>query len=86
VGLISGIVLLPVAPVRGVLWVADKITEEVNRRYYGEGAIVSELRRVEQARQSGDLSEEEAAEREEELLQRRLGGAGAPQPKAAGHG
>ena len=85
-GLISAIVLLPVAPVRGVFWVADKITEEANRRYYGEGAIVSELRRVDEARRSGELTEEEAAAREEQLLQRRLGGARAPQPKVAGHG
>jgi hypothetical protein len=75
VGLISAIVLLPVAPVRGVFWVAGKITDEANRRYYSEGAIVSELRRVEDMRRSGQLSEEEAAAREEELLQRRLQGA-----------
>jgi hypothetical protein len=81
--LISGILLLPVAPVRGVLWVAEKINDEVNRRYYGEGAIVSELRRVEEARRSGAIDEKEAAAREEELLQRRLSG---PRPKMAGHG
>lgn len=85
-GLISGIVLLPVAPVRGVVWVAGQITEEVNRRYYGEGAIVSELRRVDDARRSGRLDEDQAAAREEELLQRRLSGTAASRPKAAGHG
>ena len=82
-GLISALVLLPVAPVRGVLWVAEQITEEVNRRYYGEGAIVKELRQVEQAREAGELDEEEAAAREEELLQRRLTG---PAGAGAGHG
>jgi hypothetical protein len=86
VGLISGIVLLPAAPVRGVIWVAGKITDEVNRRHYGEAAIVSELRRVDDARRSGELDEEEAAAREEELLQRRLDGVAASQPKAAGRG
>jgi hypothetical protein len=79
--LITGLVLLPVAPVRGVLWVAQKITDEVNQRYYGEGAIVKELRQVDEARRSGQLSEEEAARREEELLQRRLSG-----PAGARHG
>ena len=77
-GLISGILLLPVAPVRGVLWVAEQITEEVNRRYYGEGAIVKELREVDEARRSGALTEEEAAKREEALLERRMAGGGAP--------
>jgi hypothetical protein len=73
VGLISSIVLLPLTPVKGVLWVAEKINDEVNRRYYSEGAIVSELRRVDELRKSGELDEETAAAREEELLQRRLG-------------
>jgi hypothetical protein len=75
VGLITGLLLLPVAPVRGVLWVAEQINEEVNRRYYGEGAIVKELRAVDDARRSGAISEEEAARREEELLERRLAAA-----------
>jgi hypothetical protein len=75
VGLISALVLLPIAPVKGVFWVAGKITDEANRRYYSEGAIVSEMRRVEELRRSGELSEEEAAAREEQLLQRRLEGA-----------
>jgi len=85
-GLISALVLLPVAPVRGVLWVAEQITEEVNRQYSGEAAIVKQLRQVQQARESGSLSEEEAAAREEELIERRLAGAGGARPKAAGHG
>jgi hypothetical protein len=76
-GLITGVLLLPVAPVRGVLWVAEQITEEVNRRYYSEGAIVKELRAVEDARRSGELDEAEAAKREEALLERRLTGGGA---------
>jgi gas vesicle protein GvpG len=86
VGLISGLVLLPVAPVRGVLWVAEKITEEVDRKYYGEGAIVKELRKVDQARRSGELDADEAAKREEELIQRRLSGVGRASPRVGGHG
>ena len=85
-GLITALLLLPVAPVRGVLWVAEKVTDEVNRQYYGEGAVVKELRKVEQARQSGELDEEEAAEREEELLQRRLAAGAGARPKAGRHG
>jgi hypothetical protein len=72
VGLISALVLLPVAPVRGVLWVAEQITEEVNRQYRGQGAIVKQLRAVDDARAAGKLTEEQAAEREQELLERRL--------------
>jgi Gas vesicle protein G len=78
VGLITGVLLLPLAPVRGVFWVAEQINEEVNRRYYGEGAIVKELREVDEARRSGALTEQEAAKREEALLERRMSGGGAP--------
>jgi hypothetical protein len=85
VGLITGVLLLPLAPMRGVLWVAEQITEEVNRRYYGEGAIVKELRAVEDARRSGALDEAEAANREEALLERRMAG-GAAQPGGSGDG
>jgi hypothetical protein len=83
--LITALVLLPVAPARGVLWVAQKITDEVNRQYYGGGAIVKELRQVDEARRSGELDEEEAKEREEQLLERRIAGAAAPR-EASPHG
>jgi 23S rRNA A2030 N6-methylase RlmJ len=78
VGLITGLLTLPVAPVRGVLWVAQQITDEVNRQYYGEGAIAKELRRVDDARKSGELDEEEAARREQELIDRRIAAAAGP--------
>jgi hypothetical protein len=84
VGLITGVLLLPLAPMRGVLWVAEQITEEVNRRYYGEGAIVKELRAVDDARRSGAIDEEEAARREEELLERRMAAAGAQRGGSGG--
>lgn len=74
--LLVSLLMLPVAPVRGVLWVAERLQDEVNRQYYGEGAIVRELRQVDEARKSGQLNEEEAAQREEELLQRRLSATG----------
>ena len=85
-GLITGLVLLPAAPVRGVLWVAEKITEEANRQYSGEGAIVKQLREVDEARRSGNLSEEQAAAREEELIQRRIARTRGPRPARVGHG
>jgi Gas vesicle protein G len=86
VNLLVSLLLLPVAPVRGVFWVAEQIQDEVNRQYYGEGAIVKDLRQVDEARASGQLTDEEAAEREEELLQRRLSAPAGADSKAAPHG
>jgi gas vesicle protein GvpG len=86
VGLITGLLTLPVAPVRGVLWVAEKITDEVNRQYYGEGAIAKQLRQVDDARKSGQIDEEEAARREQELIDRRIAAASAPGVGGGGRG
>lgn len=85
-GLITGLVTLPVAPVKGVLWVAEKITDEVNRQYYGEGAIAKQLRQVDDARKSGQITEEEAARREQELIDRRIAAAGGAASGGAGRG
>jgi hypothetical protein len=86
VGLITGLLTLPVAPVRGVLWVAQQITDEVNRQYYGEGAIAKELRQADDARKAGLLDEEEAARREQELIDRRIAAAAGPAAGGGGSG
>jgi gas vesicle protein GvpG len=71
-GLIKEIVLLPVAPFRGTLWVAERIADQVEQERYGDGAVVEQLDRLEEAKQSGELDEREAAEREEEILEEQL--------------
>ena len=85
-GLITGLLLLPVAPVRGVLWIAEKITDEVTRQYYGEGAIAKQLRQVDDARKSGQIDEEEAARREQELIDRRIAAVAGAAGGAGGRG
>jgi len=69
-GLIKELVLLPVAPVRGVAWVAERIAEQVEQEQ--SASRVHELEALEEARRRGDISEEEAAEREERILQQAL--------------
>jgi Gas vesicle protein G len=70
VGLITGLLTLPLAPVRGVVWLAEQIQEYAEEQYYDPANIRDELERVEEARRSGELSEEECAEWENELLRR----------------
>ena len=74
-GLITGLLLLPVAPVRGVVWVADRIAEQVEAE---RGGMAEELARIEDAKERGDLDPQVAAEREEELLEQRLRARPAP--------
>lgn len=73
-GLISGLLTLPIAPVRGVVWLAEQILDQAEEQYYDPTRIRAQLERVDQARRSGELSEEECAALEDELLQRLMEG------------
>jgi Gas vesicle protein G len=69
-GLLTGLLGLPLAPVRGVVWLAEQIREQAEEQYYDPARIRAELERIDEARRSGELTEDECAERENELLQR----------------
>lgn len=69
-GLFSGIFMAPFAPIKGTVWVAEKIKDEAERQYYDPGAIRRQLEDVAQARKDGQLSDEEATALEKELVQR----------------
>ena len=78
-GLISGLLTLPLAPVRGTVWLAERIQEQAERELYDESAIRAGLLEIEQARATGELDERELDEAEDVLIARlmeirRLGG------------
>jgi Gas vesicle protein G len=70
VGLLTGLLTLPLAPVRGVVWLAEQIQDYAEEQYYDPVRIRAELEQVEEARQSGELTEEECVDWENELLGR----------------
>jgi Gas vesicle protein G len=74
VGLLTGLLGLPLAPVRGVVWLAEQIRDQAEEQYYDPVRIRAELDRVDEARRTGELSEQECAELEDELLQRLMAG------------
>ena len=69
-GLLTGLLGLPLAPVRGVVWLAEQIRQQAEDQYYDPARIRAQLERIDEARRAGELSEEECAELENELLQR----------------
>lgn len=69
-GLISGLLTLPLAPVRGVVWVAEQVTEEAERQLYDEERIRAELLQLELEAEEGRLGEEERERMEDELFER----------------
>jgi hypothetical protein len=69
VGLIKELVLAPLAPLRFTGWVAEQIADEADREQFSAGAGVQQLEELERARERGEISEEEAAEREGEIIE-----------------
>jgi hypothetical protein len=69
-GLITGLLTLPLAPVRGVAWVADKLVAVAEEQFYDADAIYAELRELAADLEEGRISEEEFDRAEDVLLQR----------------
>ncbi len=69
-GLITGLLTLPLAPVRGVAWVAGQLTSVAERQFYDPEAIYAELRELSAELDAGRITEEEFDRAEDELLQR----------------
>jgi len=69
-GLITGLLTLPLAPVRGTVWLAERIQEQAENEHYDESAIRTGLMELEEARESGELSDEEIDAAENRLLER----------------
>jgi hypothetical protein len=70
VGLIGGLLSLPLAPVRGTVWLAERVQEQAEDELYDEGAIRTGLIELEAARESGELAEDEIEAAESALLER----------------
>ena len=68
-GLITTLLTLPLAPVRGVAWIGEVIEEEAERQLYDEDAIRRELAELQWAEED-EISPEEREAREEDLLER----------------
>jgi hypothetical protein len=71
-GVIKGLALVPLAPLRLTLWVSEKVAEETEREHYSQGAVVAQLREAEAAAQRGEISEQEARERQGRIIASRM--------------
>ena len=73
-GLITGILGLPLAPLRGTVAVAEQIRQQAERDFYDPTAIRAQLEEIERQRASGELSDDEATAWEDELVERLMAG------------
>lgn len=75
-GLITGLLTLPLAPVRGTVWLAERIQEQADLELYDESALREGLIELEAAREAGELSDEEIDDAENALLERLMASRG----------
>jgi Gas vesicle protein G len=69
-GLFTGLLTLPLAPVRGVVWIAEQVMEEMERELYDEDSIRRELVQLDLDFEDGLIDEGERKVREDALLER----------------
>jgi hypothetical protein len=70
VGLFTGLLLLPLAPLRGTIWIAERLAEYAERELDDEATVRRLLAEAELAFEAGELSEAEYEAIEDELLER----------------
>jgi len=70
VGLLTGLLLLPLAPVRGTVWLAEKLAEQAALEQDEGVAVRKLLVEVELALDRGELTVEEFEQIEDDLLER----------------
>ena len=67
-GLLRALALLPLAPVQGVVWVADRLAAEAERQLHDEGSIRAELGELAAAHDRGEIGDDDYDFIEEQLL------------------
>lgn len=72
-GLVSLVLGLPFAPVRGVIALGEMIQEQVERELYDPASVRRELEAAEEARAAGRITAEEEAEIQRRVLGRMTG-------------
>jgi len=69
-GLVGGLLRLPLAPARGLAWVVEQTILEAEAQLSDPTRIRAELARAEAALDAGQIDEEEYTAIEDELLSR----------------
>jgi len=69
-GLLTGLLGLPLAPLRGTVAVAEQILRQAEDTFYDPARIRAELEEVDHLRDAGELTDDEATAWEDELIER----------------
>ncbi|MFJ6718224.1 MULTISPECIES: gas vesicle protein GvpG [unclassified Streptomyces] len=69
-GLLTYLFTLPTAPVRAVVWAAQRVLDEAEEEYYDPAPVWRELADLERRLLSGEIDQDAFDRREDELLDR----------------
>lgn len=69
-GLISGLLTLPLSPLRGTVWLAERLQEQAEAELFDASAIRRDLLELEEVRSTGELDEAELTAAEDALIER----------------
>jgi gas vesicle protein GvpG len=69
-GLLTGLLTLPLAPVRGTVWIAEQLAAEAERELRNETSLRRRLAETERQFEAGALTIEEYEAIEDDLLER----------------
>ena len=72
-GLFTELLLLPLAPVRGVLWVGERVEEQVDRQLHDPAVIRAQIDDLDRAHERGEISESDRDAQQDVLLARLTG-------------
>lgn len=71
-GLLISLLSLPLAPVRGVVWLGKLIQEQVEQEMHDPAGIRRELDELDDAMAAGRLSEQEYRQAQQQVLDRMI--------------
>ena len=69
-GLISGLLGLPLAPLRGTIAVAEQVLHAAEDEFYDPVRIRDQLVEIDRRREAGEIDDELATQWEDELVER----------------
>ena len=83
-GLLTGIVKLPLAPVRGVVWLGEVIQRQAEQEMRNPAKTRRQLEELEEARERGEISVDEEKRVQQQILDTRIKPAASQTPPPEG--
>lgn len=67
-GLFTGLITLPLAPVRGVAWIGEQVLDQANQERGDPDQIRQQLAELDEAAAAGEIGAQERADAEDRLV------------------